>query len=296
MSEFRKLQPLKIRPRDMVRPWPAGEIGRPATLAMLPTTCLVVDERYQRPIVGKGKHNIIRILEEFDWRKFMPLVVVPIGDGTYAVIDGQHRATAALLHPAVDAVPAMIVEATVAEAAAIFVAVNATTTGVNLSSTFRARVEAGEAEAGAIAEVCHRAGVVVRRTNPTGSGAWGRGETVAVGALTSIMRQHGEAMLETVLRGLVESGDGHPGLLSGVVLKALAAVIAETGASLDQVKGALGQCRLFRQIEAASKAKSGSQVPLYTLLAARLRPFFLQAVRESAAETGRQAEMEDVPA
>ncbi|MFN3868998.1 MAG: ParB N-terminal domain-containing protein, partial [Hyphomicrobiaceae bacterium] len=111
--QFRTLSPVKPVSGNA----PSAVLGERAELCMLPLDRLVVDESYQRPITGKGRLNINRIVAKFDWRKFAPLVVTEVDGGRYAIIDGQHRATAALMHPDVHLVPCMVVKASVAEAA-----------------------------------------------------------------------------------------------------------------------------------------------------------------------------------
>ncbi|MEQ1711853.1 MAG: DUF6551 family protein, partial [Hyphomicrobium sp.] len=130
---------------------PAARLGERAELCLLPLDRLVIDERYQRPVTEKGRANISRILARFDWRKFAPIVVVSVGGGYYAIIDGQHRATAALMHPDIDMVPCMVVQATLAEAAETFAAINGQVTGVTVGQVFRARLASGDPAAAAVA-------------------------------------------------------------------------------------------------------------------------------------------------
>ncbi len=73
---------------------------------------LVVDDRYQRPIYGAGRVNVRRIAEAFSWAKFAPIVVSPVEGGRFAIVDGQHRATAALLR-GIEAVPAQVIIAAI---------------------------------------------------------------------------------------------------------------------------------------------------------------------------------------
>jgi ParB-like nuclease domain len=58
---------------------------------------LVIDPSYQRHIGKRGAANIRQIAENFDWSKFAPVIIAPIEGAQYAVVDGQHRTTAALL-------------------------------------------------------------------------------------------------------------------------------------------------------------------------------------------------------
>jgi hypothetical protein len=58
---------------------------------------LVTDKTYQREISRAGSINVERIAEYFEWAKFSPVIVAPVEGGMFSIIDGQHRATAAML-------------------------------------------------------------------------------------------------------------------------------------------------------------------------------------------------------
>lgn len=58
---------------------------------------LVVDDSYQRNIGKKGSENVRHTTENFDWSKFASVNVAPVEGGKYAIVDGQHRTTAAML-------------------------------------------------------------------------------------------------------------------------------------------------------------------------------------------------------
>lgn len=88
---------------------------------------LVVDGQYQRGISRRGAANIAQIAEHFDWSKFAPVIVAPLEGGQYAIVDGQHRTTAAMLRE-VPSVPCQIVQADRAKQAAAYAAVNGNVT------------------------------------------------------------------------------------------------------------------------------------------------------------------------
>jgi hypothetical protein len=84
---------------------------------------LVVDTEYQREIGRKGATNVMQIAEHFDWSKFAPVVVAPVEGGRFAIVDGQHRTTAAMLRE-IKEVPCQVVQADRAKQAAAYAAVN----------------------------------------------------------------------------------------------------------------------------------------------------------------------------
>src|SRR5215210_1509111 len=104
--------------------------GPSPMLQLLKISELVVDPTYQRPIVGKGRTNVHRIAQSFSWSCFSPVVVSPIEGGKFAIIDGQHRTTAASLL-GLETVPCQVVIAAREEQATAFKAINGITTPIS---------------------------------------------------------------------------------------------------------------------------------------------------------------------
>jgi hypothetical protein len=127
--------------------------GAAPMLQWLKITDLVVDPAYQRPIIGKGRQNVDRIARAFSWSCFAPVVVSPVAGGKFAIIDGQHRTTAATL-VGFDSVPCQIVIAAKEEQAAAFKAINGTTTPISIMALHAAALVACEPWAVQIAHVC----------------------------------------------------------------------------------------------------------------------------------------------
>jgi hypothetical protein len=48
---------------------------------------LLVDPAYQRPVVGQGRRNVMRIAKAFSWSCFSPVVVSPIEGVKFVIID-----------------------------------------------------------------------------------------------------------------------------------------------------------------------------------------------------------------
>jgi len=130
---------------DQFEPFPEAPVLQLPVLDWVEISSLVFDETYQRSIEKSGRANIGAIARDFDWRRFTPLLVAPIGDGSgdLAVIDGQHRSHAAAL-VGFTRVPAMIVDADQAEQARAFSWVNGNTTAVSGFHIFKAALASGE--------------------------------------------------------------------------------------------------------------------------------------------------------
>ena len=184
---------------------------------------LVVDDQYQRGISRRGSVNIVQIAEHFDWSKFAPVIVAPVEDGLFAVVDGQHRTTAAMLR-GLKSVPCQIVQADRAQQAAAYAAVNGNVTKTTHTQLFHARLAAGDQRAKEIASICTLAQVTVIRTNTTQSNMK-VGQTSAVGAMMRCHDLYGGATLLAALRCITCTADGNPGYLRSTIIEALCIVL-----------------------------------------------------------------------
>lgn len=123
---------LKVTPRNA---------GPRPELQWLPLDQLVIDNDFQRPLGRTNWISIHKIAEAFNWSKFTPVVVAPVGDGRFSIIDGQHRCHAAKLS-GIPAVPCMIAQLTVPEQAAAFAAINGQVTAITSFNIYRAALVA----------------------------------------------------------------------------------------------------------------------------------------------------------
>lgn len=203
---------------------------------------LLVDPAYQRPIVGRGRTNVARIARSFRWTFFAPVVVSPVEGGRFAIIDGQHRTTAAALC-GYDTVPCQVVIAAQGEQAAAFKAINGMTTPITPMALYAAALTAREDWALEITEICKSAEVSLLRY-PLAVERQAPGQTMAVGALRACLRRHGRETLVLALRCVTQTHNNIPGVLSARMIKALCEAI-----SLVDGKG-IGDDRLIRAVDA----------------------------------------------
>lgn len=144
----------------------SDDLGPAPRLDWLPLTDLSIDRRYQREM-GKGNWaHANRIMREWNWLHYQPIVVAPAAEGGgFMVIDGQHRLEAARKHPRIDRLPCYIVEAgDVALQAEAFVALNARRIGVTRLQRFWAAHAAGDKVAARVHRICADAGVTIARS------------------------------------------------------------------------------------------------------------------------------------
>lgn len=159
-------------------------------LAWIRIEDLVVDDRYQRPLLEANRAAIRRIAKRFTWRHFSPCLCADLGDGSFALIDGQHRAHAAGL-AGFDAVPCLVVELSPERQAAAFAAVNGEITRVSPLQVFRAALAAGEPWARDCRRAVERTGAVLMSTD-----------------LATADRASGQVYAIGLVRQMVEAGQG----------------------------------------------------------------------------------------
>lgn len=206
-----KLAPLKAGPAPMLQ-W-------------IETHLLVVDDSYQRAMGSLAWRHIVSIANNFDWSKFTPVIVAPVEGGFYAIIDGQHRTTAAFLHN-IKRVPCGVVQADRAQQAAAFAAINAKVTRLKQHNIFHAELQAGCPFAQRIADVACRAGVKIPRHKMSSKEMPPNG-ILAMASLKAIVSTYGDEVAISALQCVTETGDGNPHMLKGVLIRALAEVLSK---------------------------------------------------------------------
>lgn len=236
---------------DASQPLAAGVVPE---LKWLPVATLVVDHAYQRSIKGRASQRLIaKIAAEFKWSLFQAIVAAPgFLNGTFAVVDGQHRVEAAKRRR-VPQVPALVVgAASVAEAAAAFVAANRDRVPVTALQIHAALLVAGDAEALAVQRACDGAGVRLLRT-PLPKSQMKPGDTMAIGAVKLLLREQGEERARAALAVVREAYDA-PGCIRANFILAAAGLLW-SGAERTAIIRLLRSARqIDLQFEAASVA------------------------------------------
>jgi ParB-like nuclease family protein len=195
-----------------------SSLGRPPRLEWIAISDLVIDPEYQREITYRGRKNVRAIAVGFDWSMFVPVVISPIGLSKYAIVDGQHRTTAAKLR-GIERVPCMIIEADRGGQARAFKAINGNVTRMHNLHLHHAMVAAGDQAALKIADVCKRAGVVIHR-NPTQHSLLKPGETCVVNAIGRAISKFGEKPTIAGLKAIAV-GECNAGMLQQAIIWAV---------------------------------------------------------------------------
>lgn len=180
--------------------------GESPELAYLEVADLVFDAAYQREIENRGRKNIQKIAENFQWGRFSPLLVARAPAGKFAVIDGQHRAHAAALAGQTK-VPALISELTPSEQASAFSWVNGSITNLTPNQIFKAALNALEPWAVQCDAVVSRAGCRLMPSNASSSRKK-PGEVYCIGLVRKLIDAGMSASMIAYLSGLLSSSQG----------------------------------------------------------------------------------------
>ena len=201
----------------------AVSVGALPSLRWLPIGDLLIDPTYQSPIVASGRQKVYRIARTFSWSCFPPLVVAAIEGGKFAIIDGQHRATAAAV-AGFDKVPCQIVTATREEQATAFKTINGARSPSSRMALQAAAAVASDPSAVRVADICARAQVKLLRY-PVPVDRQTPGQTMAVGTVEQCLKRYGEDTLITALQCVTQTKNNRPGALSARLIKALCIVL-----------------------------------------------------------------------
>lgn len=209
----------------VVKPAGPSDVGSAPQLQWIKIADLVVDETYQRSMSLAGRRNVRAIAEGFRWAAFSPVIVSPVVGGQFAIVDGQHRTTAAALC-GFESVPCQVVIASANEQAVAFRRINGNTTKIHPMHMFHAAVASGDPEAVAAMDVAKEAGVTILRS-PTKISELKPGQTCSFGAIVSGVKTHGRETVLLSLRALRGPGNDVRGLLVAPIIKAAGNVFAE---------------------------------------------------------------------
>jgi ParB-like nuclease domain len=194
-------------------------MGAVPDLRWLPISQLVVDERYQRDIGRQGRKHIAAIAYAFDWRMFSAVVVSPVAGGDYAIMDGQHRTTAALA-VGFDQVPCQIIQADGFDQAKAFTAINGRKIGVSMDQRYRAALAAADPQALAVERVTRKAGIILLRHNPSQANML-PGESIAHVSIGKIVRSYGERCATIILSAARAMAHDDVGVLKSTLIDAV---------------------------------------------------------------------------
>lgn len=202
------------------------DAGARPTLRWIGKMHLRIDARYQRDVSTKRGQALVRkIAAEWRWAHCLPLVVTDNFDGTFNVIDGQHRLFAADARPDIAELPCYVIPTeTLQDEAQAFVAYNRDRVQLTPLAVYHALVAARDAGAQVIADACKAARVVVLK-QPKMLDECAFNEAQCIGALRAVVRAWGGDHLARTLKILTAAWPDGEGGLRAPLVHAVAALL-----------------------------------------------------------------------
>lgn len=197
----------------------------------LPKDVFVVDFHYQRHTDSLRSQRVIALIaDNFKWARFQTPTVMPgPKEGTYVVIDGQHRVKGAQQCPHVKKIPVYIIpKMSMEEAAEHFIAINLDRVRLHPLAIYRAKLSLKDPEAMKIHEVCEEAGVSIAK-QPATRGETKPFETQSIGAIEKGIRRFGEENVIAALMIIPETFKLVTGMMRSSILLALMELFFKLG-------------------------------------------------------------------
>lgn len=229
---------LQIQPTTILRIVCVGDNPRldqpdkklPA-LTWIPIEKLRINDVYQRPIMRTGWSQIKKIAHNFNWSSFTPVMVSKIKNDCFSLIDGQHRAHAALL-AGYSEVPAVVVEINQTEQAAAFARINSQVTRMNVHSIYKAALAAGETWAIESEKAVSNAGCKLMTSNKSTKDK-SPGDISGIVTIRKMVENHEANAVTKGLHALKNSASGQfIDVYNATILKYWLTVIASNSAYL----------------------------------------------------------------
>lgn len=188
---------------------------------------LQIDASYQRGIETDRSRSLInRIAQAWDWNLCQPLAVAKRADGSFMVVDGQHRLAAARLRSDIYDLPCVVTAYDDAgDEAAAFVALNQQRRPLSKLELFKASLAAGDEEAREVMRLIEAAGLsLAQHTNWL---AWRPGAVSNISGIRACYKRHGEEVTAATLGAIAGGFPGTVLRFAGTIFPGLAAFIAD---------------------------------------------------------------------
>lgn len=237
---------------------PIEPIDQPAPmLDWVPIARLLIDDSYQRPLTATNWAAIRKIAEAFHWSRFTPVLVAPVENGLFAIIDGQHRTHAAAIC-GFKTVPAMAVHMTRAEQASAFAWVNVQVVRITAHQVYRAGLASGEGWARQADDLVTLAGCKLMTSNRSAKDKRA-GEIYAVQLVRDLVQKgHGEALRVGLAALYGYDASGRVALWSDYILRPWLWALATTPSALAlDLVAFLNAHDPFKILQAAHAARAG---------------------------------------
>lgn len=209
-------------------------IGEKPRFEWIDVELIDVDSNYQRELDAM---KVERMLRDFHWDHFGSVILAADGNGRFRVTDGQHRVKAALLHPQINHVPAMIISRSGIQAEAEnFLVINRDRKAVSTVERYWAGLASGDAMAVRIRSVLQSAGCDVAPDQ----GTYKPHLTNSVSAVSRSLERYGDRAVRVALETIRKAWPKEDKALRGALITALARIVeANEKVDLERLAGVL---------------------------------------------------------
>lgn len=265
----RPILPVSLPGLENIAPPPS--FGPAPDLRWIGIERLVVDPDYQRDLNRQSMRHIKSIAERFDWRLFSAVIVSPIPGGQFAIVDGQHRTTAAALC-GIDHVPCQVIQADPGMQARAFEAINGKVIQVTKLAQYKAALMAEDPAALQMRAICEKAGLRLLTSNY--GDKCKAGDTLAYNAVASICRRFAEGSAVYLLRCARATVTKNGVYVRTQTIAALAAVLGDIRPEWQQSPEFLQVCGSIDQEAAFQRARQvaayGSGIKMVDAMSAEI--------------------------
>lgn len=252
-------------------------------LKWLPMSALYVNKSYQRTTEsGASKKNIKAMTNDFQWALCGAITVCrdPKAE-RHAIIDGQHRYTAAKTCGAKE-MPCMIIQGyDTAGQAKNFLVMNENRVAINQLSAFHAAVAAGQPDAINLKKILDQCKITVSFVP---KGDTGPKETNAIGTLLKLVTKHNEKHIKWALTMIPDAYGDRRGQMRAMLLKAMAEFSQRNpGADRSAMAMALQGVdprKMEAEVRASVKIQGGDNVEIMVDM---LEKLYKKALKEKVA-------------
>jgi hypothetical protein len=228
---------------------------------------LTIDGAYQRSTNNEPSRRLIAsIAAKFDWRLCAPLVISRRPDGTFTIIDGQHRWLAASKRDDIPQLPCCVFQyENMEEEARMFIVANRARKPMSRLDDYFAALAAADEDAIEIEQIVADAGFQIART--TSSTSWRPGEIAFTSSIANSIRRFGPVVTSAVLTNMAVAFKGqklsHGATLFGALVKIMAR--PEPDFDPDRLVSALQTRTVIEWGAHISRLRGGSKERIGTL-------------------------------
>lgn len=207
------------------------KMGTKPELKWVKIDSLVIPTEYQRSVKSRASQNSIAFIKNnFSWAECGALIVCPVKDSKpqqYAVIDGQHRYKAALVHDAINELPCVIIAPRdVPDQAKSFISINESRVKLHILHKYQAMIASGDQDAIALEGILKKCKIVMAACAFSGPEC-PPNVTMAAGTLLGMMENYSEKQMVWGLTAITEAYPDVPGMLTANLIRAMVKYIKD---------------------------------------------------------------------